>query len=193
MNYEQTNFASDGRGVTVPAFSLLFFFGFLPYANLKMKVFMHYDTPSDAHLHKTLKMTLPKKWVPGPSSKLLIQFVESYNTAFPLNTITVEGHHLELDNGISLSLNDIVEHTIKDRGDLFIRPGQSQEAESEFSLEQKLKNSAPPPPSSSSSSSSSSSAATAAATAANPQGQLITCKVIERSEGTSILAMNPVK
>ena len=153
---------------------------------------MHYDTPSDAHLHKTLKMTLPKKWVPGPSSKLLIQFVESYNTAFPLNTITVEGHHLELDNGISLSLNDIVEHTIKDRGDLFIRPGQSQEAESEFSLEQKLKNSAPPPPSSSSSSSSSSAAAAATA-AANPQGQLITCKVIERSEGTSILAMNPVK
>jgi len=46
-----------------------------------MKVFLHYNESKEASLHKTLKITLPKSWKNGPTSKLLDQFVETYNSS----------------------------------------------------------------------------------------------------------------
>lgn len=45
-----------------------------------MKVFIHYEDNDDLDLHKSLKLTLPKSWKNGPVSKLLKQFVETYNS-----------------------------------------------------------------------------------------------------------------
>lgn len=45
-----------------------------------MKVFIHYEDNDDSDLHKSLKLTLPKSWKNGPVSKLLKQFVETYNS-----------------------------------------------------------------------------------------------------------------
>mmetsp|Transcript_48471 Transcript_48471/g.117279 ORF Transcript_48471/g.117279 Transcript_48471/m.117279 type:complete len:349 (-) Transcript_48471:200-1246(-) len=45
-----------------------------------MKVFLHYEDHDDKSFHKSLKITLPKSWKTGPSSNLLKQFVESYNS-----------------------------------------------------------------------------------------------------------------
>jgi len=46
-----------------------------------MKVFLHYEDNESKLLHKSLKITLPKKWKTGPTSKLLEFAVESYNAS----------------------------------------------------------------------------------------------------------------
>mmetsp|Transcript_13817 Transcript_13817/g.13397 ORF Transcript_13817/g.13397 Transcript_13817/m.13397 type:complete len:213 (-) Transcript_13817:297-935(-) len=45
-----------------------------------MKVFIHYEDNKDTELHKSLKLTLPKSWKNGSVSKILSQFVETYNS-----------------------------------------------------------------------------------------------------------------
>lgn len=47
-----------------------------------MKVFLNYEDNENKDFHKALKITLPKSWKTGPVSKLLDQFVESYNAKF---------------------------------------------------------------------------------------------------------------
>ena len=46
-----------------------------------MKVFLHYEDNEDKSFHKSLKITLPKKWKSGPINKLLEFGVESYNAS----------------------------------------------------------------------------------------------------------------
>jgi hypothetical protein len=48
-----------------------------------MKLFVHYEESDNVSAHKTLKMTLPKSWRSGPTSKILHQFIESYNECLP--------------------------------------------------------------------------------------------------------------
>lgn len=121
-----------------------------------MKVFLRYEDSDDDSLHKTLKITLPKSWVSGPTSRLLEQFVESYNAGAgggeqgqARNKLVVDNMHLSVrrssngggNNGIasSTSLQDIpsdgiVMETISDREDVFICHGPSRTV-SEISAE----------------------------------------------------------
>jgi len=46
-----------------------------------MKIFFRYEDNDEKSYHKQLKITLPKSWKNGPTSKLLAQFVESYNAS----------------------------------------------------------------------------------------------------------------
>jgi CHORD len=48
-----------------------------------MKVIIHYEDNENENLFKSLKITLPKSWKTGPTSRLLEQFVESYNSNPP--------------------------------------------------------------------------------------------------------------
>ena len=63
-----------------------------------MKVFLRYEDNDDESTHKTLKITLPKSWTSGPTSRLLEQFVESYNGGKEgrLNALEVGGLHLAI-------------------------------------------------------------------------------------------------
>jgi hypothetical protein len=63
-----------------------------------MKVFLHYEDNKSKFLHKTLKITLPKKWKEGPTSKLLEFAVESYNASDlgKSNTLVSSELHLAL-------------------------------------------------------------------------------------------------
>jgi len=107
-----------------------------------MKVTMYYDDHPKAEYHKTLKITLPKSWKSGPTSRLLGQFVESYNTSKPHNTLDPAKFHLCLsraDNESSSSPSSsslkspnnpipsdaIVLDVIPDRSDLYVREGPS--------------------------------------------------------------------
>ena len=103
---------------------------------------MYYDDHPKAEYHKTLKITLPKSWKSGPTSRLLGQFVESYNTSKPHNTLDPAKFHLCLsraDNESSSSPSSsslkspnnpipsdaIVLDVIPDRSDLYVREGPS--------------------------------------------------------------------
>ena len=103
-----------------------------------MKVFLKYEDNEDEATHKTLKITLPKSWKTGPTSRLLDQFVESYNGG-------KEGHANSLDSGslhLSTRLSEdngeggavlrdlpsdgVVLETIPDREDVYICHGPSR-------------------------------------------------------------------
>jgi len=107
-----------------------------------MKVFLHYEDNKDTSLHKSLKITLPKSWKNGPSSKLLGQFVESYNANETLgrsNPLALDNVHLAIREEDSSSTTEVdattlVEiasdaitiETIPDRADVYIVHGPSK-------------------------------------------------------------------
>lgn len=107
-----------------------------------MKVFLHYNETEDSSLHKTLKITLPKSWKNGPTSKLLDQFVESYNSseqgskspqplqASELHLATVR-RDVDKDEEITtpLASDSITIEVIDDREDVYICQGPSRTLE----------------------------------------------------------------
>jgi len=62
-----------------------------------MKLFIHYEDNSAEDLHKTSKVTLPKKWVNGPVTAILELFINSYNPKFDSNKLDFADMHLEND------------------------------------------------------------------------------------------------
>ncbi len=104
-----------------------------------MKVFLRYEDNEDESKHKTLKITLPKSWKTGPTSRLLDQFVESYNggNEGQSNPLESEGMHLALrrsadnDDTATTTLENlpsdgIIIETIADRDDVFVCHGPSR-------------------------------------------------------------------
>jgi len=117
-----------------------------------MKVFLRYEDNEDETNHKTLKITLPKSWKNGPTSRLLDQFVESYNggkegQSNPLESASI---HLALrrssttaDGDETHTLEDlpsdgIIIETIEDRDDVFVCHGPSRTIE-DINAERKAK------------------------------------------------------
>eukprot|EP00568_Trieres_chinensis_P004871 CAMPEP_0183292310 /NCGR_PEP_ID=MMETSP0160_2-20130417/1408_1 /TAXON_ID=2839 ORGANISM="Odontella Sinensis, Strain Grunow 1884" /NCGR_SAMPLE_ID=MMETSP0160_2 /ASSEMBLY_ACC=CAM_ASM_000250 /LENGTH=296 /DNA_ID=CAMNT_0025453239 /DNA_START=134 /DNA_END=1024 /DNA_ORIENTATION=- len=105
-----------------------------------MKVFLHYQDNDDTSLHKTLKITLPKSWKNGPSSKLLRQFVEAYNGIEKLGSVNplddAQMHLAMREDGtgechalVIIASDAITIETIPDRGDVYIMHGPSQTLE----------------------------------------------------------------
>eukprot|EP00752_Nemacystus_decipiens_P003243 g3001.t1 len=94
-----------------------------------MKVYVHYEEGSDAELHVTLKLTLPKKWNDESPVKLLKLFVDSYNKRKPDNQLEVDECHLETGSGSEQALGkgDTIGATITDRADVYVRPGATKE------------------------------------------------------------------
>lgn len=115
-----------------------------------MKVFLRYEDNEDETKHKTLKITLPKSWKNGPSSRLLDQFVESYNggvegVSNPLESASI---HLSLrrsstDGDETTTLEDvpsdgIISQIFADRDDVFVCHGPSRTTD-EINAERKAK------------------------------------------------------
>jgi hypothetical protein len=117
-----------------------------------MKVFLHYEDNDNNAFYKTLKITLPKSWKTGPTSKLLGQFVESYNSneellkRNPLQEdalhLTVRQHDGEKSVIVPLASDAITLDVITDRADVYIVHGASktlQDWEDERQTESKRK------------------------------------------------------
>jgi len=113
----------------------------------EMKVFLRYEDNADSSLHKSLKITLPKSWKNGPTSKLLGQFVSTYNASDlgVKNPLDESDLHLatsgtpEATNYLStkneekieselspLASDSITLEVIEDREDVYIVHGPSQ-------------------------------------------------------------------
>ncbi|CAM9101928.1 unnamed protein product [Heterosigma akashiwo] len=88
-----------------------------------MKVYVHYEEGSDESLHKTLKLTLPKKWADKETNKVLDLFLESYNAKNPGNLLEMGSVHLENSRGQKMSGQDLVKDLMNDREDIHVRPG----------------------------------------------------------------------
>ena len=102
-----------------------------------MKVLIHYEDNPDTELWKSLKITLPKSWKTGPTSKLLGQFVESYNANESLgggpNPMKEEELHLaikvqEQEKSVlrPLASDAVTIDVIPDRADVYVLHGPSE-------------------------------------------------------------------
>lgn len=97
-----------------------------------MKVFLYYEDNASEDLHKTLKITLPKSWKLGPVSKLLAQFVESYNSNEKLgstNQLSQKSMHLATRNQgklVDLPLDAVLSEVVPDRADVYVMHGPSK-------------------------------------------------------------------
>mmetsp|Transcript_6076 Transcript_6076/g.8873 ORF Transcript_6076/g.8873 Transcript_6076/m.8873 type:complete len:312 (+) Transcript_6076:68-1003(+) len=102
-----------------------------------MKVLVRYQDNEDDTKHKTLKITLPKSWKSGPTSRLLDFFVESYNSNFEdeNSKLSANDLHLELKQQgssavdstiVLLASDDVIIECIEDRQDIFVMHGASQ-------------------------------------------------------------------
>ena len=128
-----------------------------------MKVFLHYEDNEDKSLHKSLKIKLPKSWKTGPTSKILTQFVESYNASASSHKLSESDLHLahrhDSDNSDNnntqnnktngtwttlqhsyspIASDAITIDVIADRDDVMIQHGPSQTL-AEIHAEQKAK------------------------------------------------------
>eukprot|EP00540_Astrosyne_radiata_P018032 CAMPEP_0116846106 /NCGR_PEP_ID=MMETSP0418-20121206/13650_1 /TAXON_ID=1158023 /ORGANISM="Astrosyne radiata, Strain 13vi08-1A" /LENGTH=369 /DNA_ID=CAMNT_0004477315 /DNA_START=72 /DNA_END=1181 /DNA_ORIENTATION=+ len=108
-----------------------------------MKVFLNYSDNSNENLHKTLKMTLPKSWKEAPTSRLLGQFVESYNVTMgdDANLMKPNEMHLAIRNDrdvlalVPLPSDALIGKVIVDHADVYVLHGKSQTME-EICVEQ---------------------------------------------------------
>jgi hypothetical protein len=101
-----------------------------------MKVIMHYEDNENVDFHKTLKITLPKSWKTGPTSKLLGQFVESYNgnevlgAGNPLQEdalhMAIRQHDGDKSAVVPLASDAVTLDVIPDRADVYIMHGPSK-------------------------------------------------------------------
>lgn len=64
-----------------------------------MKVTLKYEESEDKALHLTLRLTLPAKYVSGPTKSVVKLFVDHYNKKFANNTLDVEAFHLKVVGG----------------------------------------------------------------------------------------------
>jgi hypothetical protein len=117
-----------------------------------MKVLLHYEDHENTAFYKTLKITLPKSWKTGPTSKLLGQFVESYNSNEALvarNPLQEDALHLAIREHdgdkstiVPLASDAVTMEVIPDRADVYIMHGPSktlQDWENERQSETKRK------------------------------------------------------
>ena len=95
-----------------------------------MKVFLIYSDNENEALFKTLKITLPKSWKTGPTSKLLAQFIEHYNESLGLkqNLLEIREMHLAIrqnESLVALCSDAVVIEVIPDRADVYVLHGAS--------------------------------------------------------------------
>ena len=95
-----------------------------------MKVKIHYQVPADDSLHTSLKLTLPKKWVSGPTDKIKAFFLGEYNKKHEGNQLDGTAMHLQNGSGASLASDAVVSDVINDRDELFVVDGASPTLES---------------------------------------------------------------
>ncbi|KAG5191019.1 chp-1 [Tribonema minus] len=99
---------------------------------MSRKVYLHYEEGSDAELHTTLKLTLPRKWVAeGSPMQVLELFIESYNKKKPQTPLSAEACHLENSDGLALSAGDVIGDVMRDREDIRVRPGATKPGKSD--------------------------------------------------------------
>eukprot|EP00924_Labyrinthula_sp_SR-Ha-C_P008997 augustus_masked-scaffold_2-processed-gene-9.9-mRNA-1 protein AED:0.23 eAED:0.24 QI:0/-1/0/1/-1/1/1/0/587 len=72
-----------------------------------MKLTLRWEE-GDESLHTTLKITLPKGWKDGPTSRVKETFVDGYNKKFPQNKLDFSTVHLVNPKGEQLADDDVV-------------------------------------------------------------------------------------
>eukprot|EP00929_Paragymnodinium_shiwhaense_P022309 TRINITY_DN14286_c0_g1_i1.p1 TRINITY_DN14286_c0_g1~~TRINITY_DN14286_c0_g1_i1.p1 ORF type:complete len:282 (+),score=89.55 TRINITY_DN14286_c0_g1_i1:89-934(+) len=85
-----------------------------------MKVTLKYEEAEDKALHLTLRLTLPAKYVSGPTKNVVKLFVDHYNKKFAENQLDLEAFHLKVVGGEHLQHDALVEEALKTGNECYI-------------------------------------------------------------------------
>lgn len=87
-----------------------------------MKVTLKYEETEDEALHMTLRLTLTKKYVSGPTKDVVRLFVDHYNKKHTENKIDTETLHLKIVGGDHLEHQALVEDTLSNGNECYLLP-----------------------------------------------------------------------
>lgn len=87
-----------------------------------MKVTLKYEEGDDKSLHMTLKLTLPQKYVNGPTKEVIKLFVDHYNKKNSEKPLDVETFHLKVAGGNHLGRDALVKDAMAHGNECFILP-----------------------------------------------------------------------
>lgn len=85
-----------------------------------MKIILKYEETSDAALQMTLKLTLPQKYVNGPTRDVVKLFVDHYNKKHPEDKLDMESLHLKIVGGDHLDRDAKVSQTLSSGDEAYL-------------------------------------------------------------------------
>lgn len=93
-----------------------------------MKVTLKYEEGDEKELHMTLRLTLPQKYVNGPTRQVVSLFVDHYNKKHPADKLTAEEFHIKIVGGNHLEGSAKVCDTMANGDECFLLPEGSRGA-----------------------------------------------------------------
>lgn len=87
-----------------------------------MKVTLKYEETEDEALHMTLRLTLTKKYVNGPTKDVVRLFVDHYNKKHAGKQIDSETLHLKIVGGDHLEHHVLVQDTLSNGNECYLLP-----------------------------------------------------------------------
>lgn len=86
-----------------------------------MKILLRYEEPDDEDIHLTLRLTLPKKYVDGPTKNVCDLFVKQYNNKHGTeNPLEPDKFHLKLAGGDHLYRDSVVKDHVSEGDELYV-------------------------------------------------------------------------
>mmetsp|Transcript_139911 Transcript_139911/g.241717 ORF Transcript_139911/g.241717 Transcript_139911/m.241717 type:complete len:292 (+) Transcript_139911:54-929(+) len=95
-----------------------------------MKVTLKYEEGDDKDLHMTLRLTLPQKYVNGPTREVVKLFVDHYNKKHPADKLTMEEFHIKVVGGNHLEASAKVCDNMATGDECFLLPESTLPAKS---------------------------------------------------------------
>lgn len=93
-----------------------------------MKVVLKYEEGDDKELHMTLRLTLPQKYVNGPTREVVKLFVDHFNKKHPADKLTAEEFHIKIVGGDHLEGSAKVRDTMASGDECFLLPDSQRTA-----------------------------------------------------------------
>jgi len=87
-----------------------------------MKVTLKFEESEDEALHMTLRLTLPKKYVNGPTKEVVRLFVDHYNKKHTEHQLNTETLHLKIVGGDHLEHHVLVQDTLSNGNECYLLP-----------------------------------------------------------------------
>ena len=88
---------------------------------MRLKVFVAFKPEDPSMPDKQLAITVPRKWLVGPVTKLLSWFVEYYNGKFPGSKIDLEQTCLTNAAGLRFAPESVIQETLSDKETIYVK------------------------------------------------------------------------
>jgi len=86
-----------------------------------MKILLRYEEPDDEDIHLTLRLTLPKKYVDGPTKNVCDLFIKQYNNKHGgANELDSQNFHLKVAGGDHLSRDSVMKDYVSEGDELYV-------------------------------------------------------------------------